>query len=135
MKAKLAEELLLITQNRVGKLAEISRTIKDNGINIMAISAWAFDDQAFFRIVASDHIKAKEILESIGKVEIKKIVIAEMPDEVGQLLELASRLKDNDIDLNYVYGTTAEVGKPATIIFSSNNDIKALDVIAAKSAI
>ncbi len=129
MKAVRAKEILLITQNHVGELEEIARVIKNRGVNIRAISAWAFDDEAFFRIVASDHQKAKEILESVGKVEEKNIVVVEMPDEVGQLFQMASKLKDHKIDINYLYATTAQVGGPAMVVFSSDNDERALKVI------
>ena len=72
MKAIKAQELLLITDNQVGKLEEISRIIKDSSINISAISAWAVDSQAFFRLITSDNLKAKDVLSSIGKVEEKE---------------------------------------------------------------
>tara|TARA_B100000315_G_C14585001_1_gene592515 strand:+ start:2206 stop:2601 length:396 start_codon:yes stop_codon:yes gene_type:complete len=131
MKAVKGKEILLITENKVGKLGEIAETIKNTGISVRAISAWAFDEEAFFRIVASDTEKAKQILSSVGKVEEKDIVIVDLPDEVGKLFELASTLKNNDIDLHYVYGTTSDPGKPAIIVFSSNDDDRALVVISS----
>jgi hypothetical protein len=128
MKAAKGTELLLTTDNKVGKLEEIAKAIKDNGINIRAISAWAFDDKAYFRIVASDNAKTKEILQTLGKVEEKDVVIVDMPDEVGQLFQLASKLKDNNIDIHHIFGTTSEPGKSAIIIFSSDDNAKALQV-------
>jgi len=130
MKAEHDKELLLITENKVGKLEQIARLVTNHGINIRAISAWAFDEEAFFRIVASDNEQAKKVLSSVGKIEEKDIVIVQMPDEVGQLFQLASKLKDNNIDLNYVYGTTSEPGKPAIIVFSSDSNSKAIEVIS-----
>jgi hypothetical protein len=129
MKASKSEEILLITQNKVGKMEEISLLIKENNIDVRGISAWAFDDEAFFRIVASDNQQAKEVLSAVGKVEEKSIVVVQMPDEVGQLFQLASKLKNSGIDLNYVYGTTAKLGEPAIIIFSCDHNDKAIEVI------
>jgi hypothetical protein len=131
MKGTKSEEILLITQNKVGKMEEIARLVKENDINVRAISAWAFDDEAFFRIVASDNKKAKEALSAVGKVEEKDIVVVEMPDEVGQLFQLASKLKDNGINLNYVYGTTSKPGQPAIIVFSSDDNDRAMKVISS----
>jgi len=131
MKAVKGTEVLLTTDNKVGKLEEISKTVRDSGINIRAISAWVFESKAFFRLIVSDNTRAKAILQEFGTIEEKSIVIADMPDEVGQLFFLASKLKDNNIDLNYIYGTTSELGKAAIIIFSSCDNDKALEVIAA----
>ena len=132
MKGIKSKEIILKADNKVGELEEIAGAIKDNGINIRAISAWIFEDKAYFRLVVSDHDKAKEILQDFGGVSEKEVVIVDMPDEVGQLFLLASKLKDNNIDLSYLYGTTSESGgKPAIIVFSSDNNEKALKVISA----
>ncbi len=131
MKCAKGVELLLTTDNKVGKLEEIAGAIKGVGINIRAISAWAFDDKAFFRLVASDTEQTKQVLKVFGTVEERGVVIVDMPDEVGQLFTLASKMKDNNIDLEYIYGTTSEPGKAAIIIFASDNNEKALEVISA----
>ncbi len=129
MKAVKGQEIILTVENKVGELAEISKLIKDNDINIRGISAWVIDDKAFFRLIASDNEKTKELLKNLGEVNEKEIVIVDMPDEVGQLFLLASMLKDNNIDLDYIHGTTSESGRAAMVVFSSSNNDKALEVI------
>jgi len=131
MKGVKATELLLITDNKVGKLAVISAQVKESGINIRAISAWAFDDKAYFRLVVSDTAKARTTLQALGKVEEKEVIIVDMPDEVGQLFMLTSRLKDNNIDIRYIYGTTGKPGSSAIVILSSDSNEKALEIISA----
>lgn len=131
MKGEKATELLLITSNKVGTLAEISRQVKEKGINIRAISAWVFDDKAYFRLVASDNAKAKETLQALGKVEEKEVVIVDMPDEVGQLFLLTSKLKDSNIDIRYIYGTAAQPGSSAIVILSADSNDKVLEIISS----
>ncbi|MCK4519567.1 MAG: ACT domain-containing protein [Candidatus Omnitrophica bacterium] len=131
MKAVKGKEIVFTGENKVGELAEVAGAIKDRGINIRAISAWAVEGKAVFRLVTSDSIKTKELLSAKGNVEEKEVIIAEMPDEVGQLQFLASKLKDNNIDLAYIYGTTRELGKAAIIVFASDNNDKALEAISA----
>lgn len=131
MKAVKAGELFLTTDNKVGKLEEISRLVKAEGVNIRAISAYVVGDQAFFRLVTSDNDKAKQALSSLGSIEDKEVVIVDMPDKVGELYSVASKLKEAAIDLSYIYGTTSEPDKPAVIIFSSDDNDKALQVIGA----
>lgn len=130
MKAVKGKEILFTGENRIGELEELARVIKDNGINIRAISAWAVNGKALFRLVTSDNAKAKEILSNRGAVEEREVVIVDMPDEVGQLQTLASKLKGSGLNLDYIYGTTHEPGKHAIIIFSSDDNEKALGIIS-----
>lgn len=132
MKAVKGEEVFLTTDNKVGKLEEVTRAIKESGINIRAISAYAVGNQAFFRLVTSDNTKCKEILKEIGSVEAKEVVIVDMPDEPGELYKIAAKLKEANIDLTYIYGTTSKPKMNAIIVFSSNNNTEALDTISAR---
>ena len=131
MKVVKGKEIILSAENEVGKLEEIARIVKDSGINIRAISGWHVEDKAFIRLAALDNSKISEVLRPLGTLEEKDIVIVEMPDEVGQLHALAEKLKGANIDLEYIYGTTSEPGKGAVVIFSSNDNDKALEVLSA----
>ena len=131
MKAVKGKEILFTRENKIGELEEISRIIKDNGVNIRAISAWAVNGKAVFRLITSDNAKTKELLLAKGTVEEREVVIVEMLDEVGQLQLLAFKLKGSGLDLDYIYGTTYEPGKSAIIIFSANDNEKALEIISA----
>jgi len=131
MKAVKGKEIIFTGENKIGELEEIAGIIKDNRVNIRAISAWAINGKAVFRLITSDNAKTKELLLAKGTVEEREVVIVEMPDEVGQLQLLASKLKGNGLDLDYIYGTTYEPGKTAIIIFSANDNEKALGIISA----
>ncbi len=133
MKAVKGEEILLTTENKVGTLESVTSAVKGAGVNIRTISAWGVDDKAFFRLVTSDNLKAKKALEPIGAVESKEAIIVEMSDKVGQLHLLAKKLKEAGVDLTHVYGTTYEAGRPAIIVFSSDNNNKALEIISSLS--
>ncbi len=131
MKAVKGKEIIFTGENKIGELEDIASILKDNGVNIRAISAWAISEKAVFRLLTSDNVKTKELLSVKGVIEEREVVIVEMPDEVGQLQLLASKLKGNGLDLDYIYGTTYEPGKSAIIIFSANDNEKALGIISA----
>ena len=131
MKAVKCEEILLTTENKVGKLAQVAAAMKGQGVNIRAVSAWGVKDQAMFRLITSDNAKAKQALAQFGKVETKEVVMLEMPDKVGELASMAARLKEANIDLTYIYGTTSEPNQSAHIVFSSDDNDKALKAISS----
>lgn len=131
MKAVNGQELFLSAENKVGRLCEIAKLVKDANINIRAISAYVVEEKAYIRLVTSDNMKASKTLEKIGRIESKEVIIVEMTDEVGRLYDFTAKLKDANISLTHIYGTTVQSGRTANIIFSSDNNKKALEILAA----
>ncbi|MEI8349226.1 MAG: hypothetical protein WCI77_03640 [Candidatus Omnitrophota bacterium] len=131
MKAVKGEEIILTMENKVGALEVIAKLVTDAGINLRGISAYVIDNKAMFRIIASDNAKAKDILKKAGTIQTKEVIIVDVPDEIGQLQVLATKLKDAGIDLTHIYGTTSKPHQSAIIVFASNNNNKALEVIAS----
>lgn len=130
MKAVKGEEIFFVTENKVGKLEEITKIIKENNINIRAINAFGLGSEACFRLLTSDNTKTKDILKKFGKIESKEVIIVDMPDKVGQLYEIALKLKEANIDISYMYGTAAIPGGSAIIVFSCNDNNKAIEVLS-----
>ena len=129
MKASKGKEILLSAANRVGELAEIAQILKENNISLQAISAWVFEDRAFFRLISPDSEKLKKVLEDKGTLDEKEVVIVDLPDKAGQLFSLASKLTDAEVDIKYIYGSNCQSEKSAIIVFASDNNDKALKVI------
>lgn len=123
------KELKASKQNKVGLLAEISSAVADAGVNITAICAYVVGANAEFRIAASDNTKATAALKGKGyETTEKNAVKLVLENRVGALKEAGKKLAAANIDLNYIYGTVSD-GGPAAIIFSSNNDDKAIEAL------
>ncbi|MDD4954950.1 MAG: ACT domain-containing protein [Candidatus Omnitrophica bacterium] len=130
MKAVKGEELILTCDNKVGQLDALTSLLKEKNINLRGISAYAYESKAVFRLITSDNAKAKEAIKKLGSLEAKEVIIVEMQDEVGQLNAIAKKLKDANIDLTHIYGTTSKPHDSAIIVFASNDNNKALAVVA-----
>ncbi|MFC1546559.1 hypothetical protein ACFL4O_02450 [bacterium] len=130
MKASKVEQIYLQTENKVGKLEEVTNLIKAGGVNITAISAYAVGDKGFFKLITSDSAKTKEVLKNQGHIESKEVIILELFDEVGILNEVALKLKEADIDISNIYGTVPSAGGSANIIINSNNNDKILEIMS-----
>jgi len=132
MKAVKAKELLVKTDNKVGALADLSGIIGASGVNIRAVSAWSVGNEAFFRLITSDNLKTKNALKENGySYQENDVVIVELPDNVGELSSLTTKLKSEGIDLTHIYGTTSKPGNEAIIVFSSNDNDKVISTIAS----
>ena len=129
MQGQKNEEIILTAANAIGKLEEISGILKAAAINIITICAYAMEGKALFMLVTSDNKKAKECLSPLGQIETREIIIVAVPNSIGQLQSLTGKLKAAQIDLNYIYGTATGEGESASIVFSSNNNAKALALL------
>jgi len=126
---KLGKELLVKTQNKIGMLAEVTMAIAATGINIQAICAYAMDGEARFMIVTDDNIKAEQALKGKNyEVGERDVVIVDLKNKPGAAEEMAKKLADTGIDLNYMYGTTHGTGV-ATIVLNSNNNADAFSAL------
>ncbi|OQX82181.1 MAG: hypothetical protein B6D56_00265 [Candidatus Omnitrophica bacterium 4484_70.1] len=130
MKIVKTEEIFLVTSNEVGKMAQIAGIIAQKDINIRTICAYVRDNQAIFRIITSDNSKAKEALsQQYSNVELKEAVLVELSDKIGELYKLGEKLKEEGIDLEYIYGTTSS-SQEAALIFSSDDNEKAIKILS-----
>ncbi|MFH1622175.1 MAG: ACT domain-containing protein [Candidatus Omnitrophota bacterium] len=129
--AKLARELVVSADNKVGMLAEVSGIVADAGVNILAISAYAMAEKAIFRIVTSANDKAENVLVQKGfKVEENEIVAVNLPDKVGQAKEIANKIKNASINLDYIYGSTCGCADTQSLmIIGSKENQKVVDAI------
>ena len=129
--AKLAKELVVGADNKVGMLAEVSGIVADAGVNISAISAYAMGEKAIFRIVTSENDKAENVLVQKGfKVDENEIVAVNLPDKVGQAKEIADKIKNVGINLDYIYGSTCGCADTqALMVIGSKENQKVVDAI------
>ncbi|MBN1405396.1 MAG: hypothetical protein JW946_02630 [Candidatus Omnitrophica bacterium] len=128
-KAKIVKQLIVVTPNEVGTLNKISTALSAAGLNISHLCASALTEEARFMIVVADPAKAKRILEGMEYEVVESDALeVEFENAPGTLSPVAKRLGDADIDIKYIYGTTADGSKIIGII-STNDDKKAVALI------
>jgi len=102
------KELLIITEDKVGMLEEVTGTIAQVKVNFVALCAYAMEGTARFLMVTSDNRKAKQAAEAKGwKTEEHDVVVVEIHNQVGAGHEIAKKLKDKNINIHYCYGSTS----------------------------
>ena len=128
--ARLENELNFMVPDKVGLLNEISRLLADAGVNIASLTAYEMDGNANFMMVTSDSAKAKETLEAKGyKVDTNEVVLYELENRVGAMTSMTDKLTAAGINMRYLYGTTGAPDTPALLVFASDNNAKAIEVL------
>lgn len=123
IKAKMAKEAIVRTNNRPGALAWITKSVANKGINIEAVIATVDGADAVIRLVTSDHQRTINTLrEQQLEVQETKVVVVEALHRPGLLQHITEKLARENMDLFYLYATAAEADKCLVVLSSSNNE-------------
>lgn len=129
-RASVIKELMVKTQNKVGMLAEVTSAIASSGVNIIALNAFGIEKDAIFRIITSDSAKAKNAIKTENfEVSERDAVSVELENKPGAAADMGRKLKEANIDISYIYGSTCDCGGPSIIIFNCNNNKGAVEIL------
>jgi hypothetical protein len=97
-------ELTVVTENRVGALADVCEAMGRIGANITSISAHGYLDRGIIRLVTSDEKSARGALERIGmKVLEGELMTVKVPDKPGELGKLTRKLANSGVNVEGIY--------------------------------
>ncbi|MBO4694564.1 MAG: hypothetical protein J5656_01380 [Clostridia bacterium] len=110
-------QLAVYSQNEVGKLLPIIKTLGSNGINIESLNIADTAEYGIVRMLTSDNEKAQKILQEKGFIStITSLVGVEVADEAGELSKTLEKLAANKIDIEYIYSYSRKDGKALILI-------------------
>jgi hypothetical protein len=124
-----AGQITVITSNEVGTLAEVTGVVADEGVNIENVCAFAAGDLAIFHFLTNDNDRARRALEGAGyRVAETEVILLHMWNRAGSLSSVATKFRQHAISLQYVYGTNSMLGEKMTMVFSSEDNDRAMEI-------
>ena len=97
-------QISVFLENRTGQLAEITRLLAENHVDIRAISIAESADYGLARMIVDDSYKASQILLSHGDIlSMTPVWAVEVPDRPAGLSDLLTVLAENHVDVEYMY--------------------------------
>ena len=105
-------QISVFLENRAGQLAEITRLLAEEHVDIRAISIAETTDYGLARLIVDDSYKASSILLQHGDIlSMTPVWAVEVPDRPAGLAELLAVLADAHVDVEYMYSLfTNKVG-------------------------
>lgn len=96
--------IIVMARNEVGVIADISRALADEGINIETISAEALDEKGVVTLTADEHDEAIRALTRAGfKTVSDESLVLRLRDEPGALAKVAERFKDAGVNIQSLH--------------------------------
>lgn len=125
-------QISVFLENRAGQLAEITKVLADNGIDLRAISIAETADYGVLRMIVDNAEKTTGILLANGYIlSMTPVLVVDVPDQPGGLAPVLSIMAEGNIDIEYMYSLfTPEVGK-AYMVFRISDEAKFIELLAA----
>ncbi|MHB8841562.1 MAG: ACT domain-containing protein [Candidatus Aquicultor sp.] len=99
-----ATQLSVFLENKQGRLADVTKVLADNGINIRALFIADTSDFGILRMIVDKPRKAIEILKSNAfTVKENDVLAVEVADTPGSLAKVLETLDKNSLNVEYLY--------------------------------
>ncbi|MDO9556899.1 MAG: ACT domain-containing protein [Coriobacteriia bacterium] len=120
------KQLSVFLENNPGRLAELTRTLGDAGINMRALMVADTAEYGVVRILCDTPDKAVSVLEGSGfGVSVSEVIAVEVPDRPGGLADVLEALGSEGINVEYAYCFVEPSGTAAVDIFRVDDPAKA----------
>ena len=115
------KQLSIFLQNKKGSLYDALETLSENNINIRALSLADTSDFGILRVVVDNPQKGEKVLGENYLVKTTDIVAIEMNDTPGGLSFVLKTIKENNLDLEYLYAFTHDKKDKAILLLHTDN--------------
>lgn len=125
-------QISVFLENRTGGLAEITRQLAQNGINLRALSIAETADYGVLRIITDDAHKASAVLLSGGNIlSMTPVMAVAVPDKPAGLNELLEILAEGEIAIEYMYSLITQQNGTAYMVFRVADEARFLETLKA----
>ncbi len=124
------KQISVFLENKSGRLAQVTRVLGDNEINIRALSIADTTDFGILRLIVDKPEEANRILQAEGFMVSETSVIAvQVPDRPGGLADILAALGLAGINIEYLYAFIGQSSDEAQVIFRVDDCDKAINVL------
>ena len=111
------KEIDLALSDPLGELSVVSEILDSNGINIIAFYIYTKGEKGRLRFIANDPDRAINVLKARGyKMRLDKVIACEKPDHPGGLNAILKPLREEGINVDYLYPCLPPLGAGSSAI-------------------
>ena len=126
------QQISVFLENRSGQLAEVTRVLADNGVDMRAISIAETADYGVLRLIVDDTEKATSILLSQGFIlSMTPVTVVVVPDCAGGLAPVLETIAEGELSIEYMYSLFTRREGKAYMVFRIADEEKFKSLLAA----
>ncbi len=129
----IGEEIVVTTRNKIGILADVAVIMANEGINIEALLGYEVGRTAKLLFTTNGNLRFLNELKKKKYKTIKEteVVVIEISNSPGALKVVATELKNNNIDIKYVYITSSyRANESSRLILQTSDNEKAMSLLS-----
>jgi len=132
LRTKLAKEVTVRTENKIGALDDIAKAVAEKGIDLLAACGWVEGSQAVIRLVTDDSVRVLDTLRA-RKYDVREadVLVTQAPHKAGMLHRLTEKLAHGNIDIHHLYATATAGQEQSLIVCGTSNNDRAMVLLNA----
>lgn len=124
----LVTQISVFLENKSGRLAEVTRTLSAEKIDIRALYIADTTEYGILRMIVDQPAKAQDVLTEHGfTVSATHVIAVAVPNQPGKLDEALELLSDGAISVDYLYAYVGRSNDDAVVIIRVQNPQLALE--------
>jgi hypothetical protein len=128
------KQISVFLENKSGRLADVTRTLGRENINIRALSIADTTDFGILRLIVNRPEEANRALKEEGfMVSETEVIAVDVPDRPGGLAHVLEILGVAGINIEYLYAFIGKTSDEALVIFRVENCDGAMHALQAKN--
>ena len=129
----LVKQMSVFVENATGRLADLTRILAENNIDIKGSTIADTVDFGILRCIVANPEEATRILKEHGfTASITELIAVALEDKPGGLHKVLQALADAQIGVDYIYSTIKSGEGEAVIMMKVEDSDKAIEILASK---
>ena len=127
--------IIVMADNAAGGIAEITKALADEEINVESINAQVVGEQGTIILTADSYDRALFVLNKAGfKAVSDDALVLHLPDRPGALADVADRLKQAGVNIESLHILNRQAGH-AMIALKTDNKAGAVAAIGSEAIV
>jgi hypothetical protein len=124
------KQISVFLENKKGRLAEVTKTLSHEKINIRALSLADTADFGVLRIIVDNPDRSVSVLKARGFVaQVTEVIAVEVEDRPGGLAHILEVLDQDNVNVEYMYAYVEKSRDNAIVICRIDDRERALQIL------